>query len=48
MKSFVLGIFLVFGHTLIKLLFFSAFMLFLLPEKDDSQYVHVGSSHAVY
>ena len=37
---FVLGIVADFRHTLIKLLYFLAFMLFLLPGKDDSQYVH--------
>ena len=46
--SFCFRNFLDFGHTLIKLLFFLAFMLFLLLEKDDSQYAHFGFLHAVY
>ena len=44
---FVLGIVADFRHTLIKLLYFLAFMLFLLPGKDDSQYVHFEFLHAV-
>lgn len=47
-QSFCFRNFLDFGHTLIKLLFFLAFMLFLLLEKDGSQYVHFGFLHAVY
>lgn len=46
-NPFVLGIVSDFRHTLIKLLSFLAFMLFLLPGKDDSQYVHFGFLHAV-
>ena len=47
LKSYVWGIFLDFGHTLINLLFFLAFMLFLLAEIDGFEYVHVGFLHAV-
>ena len=46
-NPFVLEIISNFRHTLIKLMSFLAFMLFLLPGKNDFPYVPFGSLHAV-